>query len=80
MKEHVTTLHLSFDHAGQMLDGIRCREEAYRQTAEYLNSGKLADPYFVCEEVKDAEEARNLAATYQEIIESLEQQLRVQKK
>jgi len=35
MKEHIVTLHLSIDHAGQMLDGIRCREEAYRRTAKY---------------------------------------------
>ena len=80
MNGKIVTLHISENHAGQMLDGIRCREEAYRRTAEYLDSEIPADLYFVCEEVKDAEEARNLATIYQEIIDSVEQQLRDQKK
>lgn len=59
---------------GQMLDGLQCREDAYRATAEYLEDGSLPSADFVIEDVASAQEARNLADTYAHIIASIRKQ------
>lgn len=76
MQDTLVTLTLPQNYVGQILDGIRCREEAYRHTAEYLENGAVEDVSFVCEEVTDAEEARDLAEFYQEIIACITNQVR----
>jgi len=75
MTEDTVTLRLPRDFAGQMLDGLRCREDAYQQTAEYMEGGYISDETFVCEDVTDAAEARHLAQYYRDIISCIEQQL-----
>ena len=75
MDERTVTFRLPQSYAGQMLDGLRCREEAYQKTAAYMQTGYVDDPAFVCEEVSDATEARNLAQYYRDIISCVEQQL-----
>ena len=78
MQDNMITLTLSHNHVGQILDGLRVREQAYRDTARYLEYGITPGPgaTFVMEEVSDAEEARNLADFYREIIEAVEPQMR----
>lgn len=58
---------------GQMVDGLTCRAEDYERTAEYRDSGYAED--FILE-VRDAAEARNLAAWYRRLIEEIGKQLR----
>ena len=76
MPDELVNLKLPRNHVGHILDGLRCREQAYRDTAEYLETGRPPAPDFAIEEVRDTEEARSLAEFYREIIESVEQQLR----
>ncbi len=54
---------------GQILDGLRCRAETYEETVRYYESG-----YAECEiaEVRDANEARELAHRYRDIIGTIE--------
>ena len=54
---------------GQVLDGLRCRAETYEETVRYYESGH-AD----CEiaEVRDVDEAREMADSYREIIGKIE--------
>jgi hypothetical protein len=66
-------INLSLNDLGQMLDGIRCRAEAYERTAEYMSSGEI-DPGEVALECSDADEARKIAAHYRSIIADCEAQ------
>ena len=77
MPDELVTLMLPRNFVGQMLDGLCCREQSYRDTAEYLEHGVTPDPgsTFIIEEVKDAEEARTLAGFYREVIEEVDGQL-----
>ena len=59
---------------GQILEGLRIREESWRNTAIYLRDGYFPDDTFVCEECSDEQEAENIANFYQRIILNLEQQ------
>ncbi len=74
MIDHMITLQLTSNQVGQILDGLRCRQETYQKTADCLNNSPNADPSFVIEDVKDAEEAENMVRIYREIIHSLKQQ------
>jgi hypothetical protein len=71
------TVRLELDSidAGQLLDGLRLRAESWRKTAEFLDSGYIADAAFLCEECTDADEANRIAQHYERIIGSIEQQL-----
>jgi len=40
----------------QLLDGLRLRAEAWRKTAEFLESGYVAGDGFICEECSDVAE------------------------
>ena len=57
---------------GQILDGLRCRAETYEETARYHEKGhaesEIAD-------VRDANEARELADLYRNIIGNIERML-----
>jgi hypothetical protein len=58
----------------QLLDGLRIRAEAWRNTAKYLETGESAVEFFVCEECSDAGEATQIADHYDKIIALLERQ------
>src|SRR5438477_5401037 len=48
---------------GQILDGLRARREAWKNTAIYLHDGFFRDDAFVCEECNDAYEAEKSLLT-----------------
>ena len=60
---------------GQMLDGLRCRQESWANTAIYLRDEYFPDDSFVCEECSDADEAQKIADHYQRIITAIERQI-----
>lgn len=66
---------LSSNDLGQLLDGLRVRCEAWAKTADYLESGFNLDDAFICEECRDAREARRLAQHYERIIAQIEHQV-----
>ena len=68
-KEYIIRLN-AFD-LGQLLDGLEVRARAWRDTANYHESGEASSPDFVAEECNDAAEARQLAEHYDRFIETL---------
>jgi hypothetical protein len=72
-----TTFHLTIDgfDLGQILDGLRCRQESWANTAIFLRDDYFADDSFVCEECSDADEAQRIADHYQRIIRAIERQI-----
>ncbi len=70
-------IHLRLDvlDVGQILDGIRCRQQAWTDTAIYLRDGYFHDDAFVCEECSDFTKAQNIADFYQRIIANIERQV-----
>jgi hypothetical protein len=64
----VFQFQLEANDLGQVLDGLRCRAEAWRDTASYLETGEAPEGFFLPEECRDAEEARSIAADYERII------------
>ena len=67
----------SFD-IGQALDGLRCRQECWANTAIYLRDEYFPDDSFACEECSDADEAQKIADHYQRIISAIERQIEEQ--
>jgi hypothetical protein len=63
---------------GQILDGLRVRAEAWRNTAEYFETGLVPDDSFICEECRDADEATTIANHYDRIIALIEGQVQEQ--
>ena len=55
------TIRLESNDLGQLLDGLRCRSEAWHGTADYLESGHTPREDFVIEECSDTAEARAIA-------------------
>jgi hypothetical protein len=72
------TIKLDSLDLGQLLDGLRCREESWRNTAIYLRDGYFPDDSFVCEVCSDEDEAERIAGYYRRIIEDLEKQMAAQ--
>ena len=70
-------LHFKLDTVdlGQVLDGLRCRQQSWANTAIYLHDEYFPDDSFVCEECSDANEAQRIADTYQRIITTIETQI-----
>lgn len=68
-KEYV--IRLSRVDLGQVIDGLEVRARAWRDTANYLETGEPPHSDFVLEECRDAEEAERLASRYERIITSL---------
>ena len=54
-------LRLDSLDVGQILDGLRCRQESWANTAIFLRDGYHPDDSFVCEECSDPDEAQRLA-------------------
>ena len=75
----ILTIRLDSDDVGQLLDGLRCRTEAWHGTAEYMETGYCVRDDFMIEECRDAEEARAIAAHYDRIISSIEKQVAAQR-
>ena len=71
------TLQISIDaiELGQILDGLRCRQESWANTTIFLRDGFFPDDAFVCEECSDADEAQKIAGHYQRIISAIERQI-----
>lgn len=57
---------------GQILDGLRCRAETYEETVRYYESGYAESEIA---EVRDENEARELADLYWSIIGKIERKL-----
>lgn len=72
-------IHIEGNDLGQLLDGLRAREEAWRKTAEYLETNYVSDDSFVCEECSDPNEAKSIADHYLKIIGQIEQQVQKQR-
>jgi hypothetical protein len=66
------TIELDENDFGQIIDGLDCRAKQYDLTARYHETG-FADGDIL--EVRDADEARNLADWYRRIIEEIRRQL-----
>ena len=60
---------------GQILDGLRARQESWRKTAVFLRDDYFPDDAFVCEDCNDPDEAERIADHYQRIISSIERQI-----
>jgi hypothetical protein len=60
---------------GQILDGLRSRQESWRNTAIFLRDDYFPDDSFVCEECSDPHEAERIANHYARIVRSIEQQI-----
>lgn len=75
MGRRTYTLRLDSADVGQILDGLQCRYESWRNTAEYLATGEAPVRGFVAEECSDLAEAEKIAAAYQRIIQTIEMQI-----
>jgi hypothetical protein len=71
--KHLTAALDSLD-VGQLLDGLRVREESWRKMAKYLETGYSAEDSFICEECHDPREAAKIAQHYGKIVKSIESQ------
>ena len=67
-------LRLDDNDLGQILDGLRVREESWRKTADYFRSGYNPDDSFVIEECNGEYEADQIALFYSRIVRELEHQ------
>ena len=73
-------LVLGDNEVGQIIDGLLIREEAWLNTAKYLETEELPnDEFFLIEECSDADEARNIASDYRAIIEKIQKQQTAQR-
>lgn len=72
MKRQVT-ITLDENDWGQVMDGLSCRAEQYELTAQYHECGCANGDIL---EVRDADEARNLAGWYRRLVEQIRSQLR----
>jgi len=70
------TIRLGENDLGQLLDGLRCRAEAWHGTAKYFETGSTPHEDFLIEDCNDAEEARKIAADYDRLIAEIEDQIR----
>lgn len=72
-KHQVLRLHPN--DIGQILDGLRCRAESWRETAQFLESGHAPRDDFIAEECSKPIEAAGIARHYERIIRDVEKQL-----
>lgn len=71
MPEKIITLQLPESFVGQIIDGLDVRLESYERTVAYYH-GEPVDGDI--EECNYAEEAETIAATYREIITTIQEQ------
>lgn len=67
-KEFIIRLN-GFD-LGQLVDGLEVRADAWRLTAEYMETGEAPEGSMI-EDCNDAEEARKIAGHSERIIEAV---------
>lgn len=79
MKTYEYTIQLDSLDLGQLIDGLEARADAWRLTAEYLETGEAPEG-FVIEECSDADEARRIAGHYESIIANVQTQMKQQDK
>ena len=65
-------VELSSPEWGQIMDGLACRAEQYELTAEYHDGGSVDGAIL---EVRDADEARDLARCYHQLVGQIRGQL-----
>ena len=63
---------------GQALDGLRCRQESWANTAIFLRDGYISGGAFVAEECSDPDEAQKIADHYARIVRTIEAQVDAQ--
>ena len=63
---------------GQALDGLRCRQESWANTAMFLRDGYISDDAFVAEECSNPDEAQRIADHYDRIVCTIEAQVDAQ--
>ncbi len=68
------TIKLNSNEAGQLIDALESRCEAYRKTAGYFR-GENDGSDFLIEDVTDEQEAENLYEIYRGLIEKIRGQL-----
>lgn len=59
---------------GQAVDGLEARAKQWEDTAQYLRTGESPDEFFMPEECREAEEAKNIASHYRSIIAKIRKQ------
>jgi hypothetical protein len=74
-KDRIVTLKLPRLMVGQIIDGLRERQKIWLYTAEFMETGTTEEPCII-EECSNADEAKNIAAYYEEIINSIEKQIK----
>jgi hypothetical protein len=70
------TITLDSIDIGQLLDGLSDRAASWRRTADYLEGGESEG--CVIEECSDAEEAAKIAQHFEELVESIRNQIEAQ--
>lgn len=63
---------------GQIVDGLRSRQESWANTAIFLRDDYFPGEAFICEECSDPHEAQRIADYYQRIIIGIEEQIDAQ--
>jgi len=76
MNKKEVTLRLSYNDAGQVIDGLRVCLENWQKTLRWYD-GKLEDPDFVILECSGREEAAQMVDVYADLLETLEQQMKI---
>ena len=76
MEEKEVTFRLSRNDAGQIIDGLSVCLENWQKTLNWYD-GKLEDPDFVILECSGRKEAAQMVEAYADLLESLEQQMKM---
>jgi len=73
----MTTVNISLERndIGQIIDGLTVRMESYEFTARFLDDEELNLDHLLIEDVRDSDEARELAGYYRRIIETISRQI-----
>jgi hypothetical protein len=74
MKDQIVKLKLPRLMVGQIIDGLRERQKVWLLTAEFMETGTTEEPCII-EECSDTDEARSIAAYYEEIINEIKRQI-----
>jgi hypothetical protein len=66
-------LQMDENDLGQIIDGLKVREESWRRTADFFESG-YSEELCAIEDCNDEHEAKQMALFYGRIIRNLERQ------
>ncbi|HAL45105.1 MAG: hypothetical protein A2Y12_20445 [Planctomycetes bacterium GWF2_42_9] len=72
--DKIINLKLPKMMVGQIIDGLRERQKVWLMTAEFMETGTTEEPCII-EECSNADEAKSIAAYYEEIINEIERQI-----